>query len=291
MSAATLRLDGLLRRASGQLQAAGSPTPRLDAEVLLCHVLGVDRTWLYTWGDRPAAVLARERFESLVAARAAGQPVAYLTGEREFLGLRLATDPSTLIPRPDTETLVEAALEHAVATRGRLLDLGTGSGAIALAFASERPGWRVLGVDLRHEAVALAERNAQRLGIANVAFRQGDWFSALGERQGEAAERFALIVSNPPYLADDDPHLARGDLRFEPRSALVAGEAGLADLRRLVDQADDHLLPGGWLLLEHGAEQGMAVREALVAAGYGEVASRRDLGGHERISQGRAPAR
>jgi release factor glutamine methyltransferase len=285
----SVRLDALLARAAARLQAAGSPTARLDAEVLLCHVLGVDRTWLYTWGDRPAPTLERARFEALVAARAAGWPVAYLTGEREFWGLRLATAPSTLIPRPDTETLVEAALERAVSAVGRLLDLGTGSGAIALAFASERPGWRVLGVDIRPEAVALARRNAERHRLGNAAFRQSDWFSALGE--GEAAERFALIVSNPPYLGDDDPHLVRGDVRFEPRSALVAGEGGLADLRRLVDQARGHLLPGGWLLLEHGAEQGAAVREALMAAGYGEVASRRDLGGHERVSLGRTAGR
>ncbi|MFY0990850.1 peptide chain release factor N(5)-glutamine methyltransferase [Halomonas sp. C05BenzN] len=278
-----MRLDVLLARAAGRLQAAGSTSPRLDAEVLLCHVLGVDRTWLYTWGDREAASWARARFEALVAARAAGRPVAYLTGEREFWGLRLATDPSTLIPRPDTETLVEAALEKAAAATGRLLDLGTGSGAIALAVASERPGWRVLGVDLRPEAVALARRNAARLGIANAEFRHSDWFAAL------AGETFEIIVSNPPYVAEDDPHLAQGDLRHEPHSALVAAEQGMADLRHLVGEARDHLLPGGWLLLEHGFDQAAAVRRALVARGYEEVTSLRDLAGHERVSLGRHP--
>ncbi|PWV83063.1 peptide chain release factor N(5)-glutamine methyltransferase [Halomonas sp. A11-A] len=287
-----MRLDALLVASAARLAAAGSPTPRLDAEVLLCHLLEVDRTWLYTWGDREADPATAERFAALLARREAGEPVAYLTGEREFWGLRLATEPSTLIPRPDTETLVEAALEKAGAATGRLLDLGTGTGAIALAFASERPGWRVLGVDIRAEAVALARRNAARLAIANAEFRQSDWFAALEEgRENGVTERFDLIVSNPPYLADDDPHLARGDVRFEPVSALVADEGGLADLHHLVRTAREHLATAGWLLLEHGAEQGGAVRQALIEAGYDEVATRRDLAGLERVSLGRWPGR
>lgn len=276
-----MRLDALLIRAARRLAVAGSPSPRLDAEVLLCHALAVDRTWLYTWGDRESPGFARARFEALVAARAAGQPVAYLTGEREFWGLALATHPSTLIPRPDTETLVEAALARAQAAEGRLLDLGTGTGAIALAFASERPNWAVTGVDIRSEAVALARENAARLGLTRVTFRQSDWFSAL------PGERFTLVVANPPYIADDDPHLGQGDVRFEPRSALVAAEEGLADLYHLVRAARAHLVPGGWLLLEHGAEQGARVREALVHAGFTAVASHRDLAGHARVSLGR----
>ncbi|TDB03139.1 peptide chain release factor N(5)-glutamine methyltransferase [Halomonas marinisediminis] len=280
-----MTLDALLAHSSARLSAAGSPTARLDAEVLLCHVLGVERTWLYTWGDRRADVEAAARFRALVARREAGEPVAYLTGEREFWGLRLATDPSTLIPRPDTETLVESALSLAEEPEGKLLDLGTGSGAIALAFASERPAWRVLGLDIRPEAVALAQHNATRLALANVEFRESDWFAALKDE--ECKTRFSLIVSNPPYIAEDDPHLAMGDVRFEPRSALVADGDGLADLNHLVTMAREHLLPGGWLLLEHGWSQAAAVREALVAAGYREVASRRDLGGHERVSLGR----
>ncbi|MEQ5801676.1 peptide chain release factor N(5)-glutamine methyltransferase [Halomonas sp. H10-9-1] len=288
MAGASATLDTLLAAAAARLVAAGSPTARLDAEVLLCHVLGVERTWLYTWGDRQAEEAPARRFQALVARREAGEPVAYLTGEREFWGLALATAPSTLIPRPDTETLVAAALSLAAAPRGRLLDLGSGSGAIALAFASERPGWWVLGLELRPEAVALARHNAARHALANAEFRESDWFSALDA--GTIAEGFELIVSNPPYIAADDPHLASGDVRFEPRSALVAGDEGLADLRHLVAAARDYLLPGGWLLLEHGFRQAAAVREALVAAGYAEVASRRDLGGHERISLGRHPA-
>ncbi|MCK2182553.1 peptide chain release factor N(5)-glutamine methyltransferase [Halomonas getboli] len=279
-----MRLDLLLARAAQRLLDAGSPSARLDAEVLMCHVLEVDRTWLYTWGDREAEGDAEARFEALVAEREAGRPVAHLTGEREFWGLRLATSPTTLIPRPDTETLVEAALAVA-GESGRLLDLGTGTGAVALAFASERPGWAVTGVDLRPEAVTLATGNAERLGITNVRFLVSDWFTALDEEGGAA--RFALIVSNPPYVADDDPHLARGDVRFEPRSALVAADDGLADLRHLVVAARVYLASDGWLMLEHGAGQGAAVREALAAAGYRDVSSRRDLGGHERISLGR----
>ncbi|MGM0913994.1 MAG: peptide chain release factor N(5)-glutamine methyltransferase [Pseudomonadota bacterium] len=287
MPGGSVTLDALLAEAAVSLTAAGSPSARLDAEVLLCHVLGAERTWLYTWGDREADREATVRFRALLARRMAGEPVAYLTGEREFWGLTLATDPSTLIPRPDTETLVEAALALATAPGGRLLDLGTGSGAIALAFASERPGWHVLGLDIRPEAVALARQNAARHALANATFGESDWFAALAGQDEDA--RFDLVVSNPPYIAADDPHLAEGDVRFEPRSALVAGGEGLSDLRHLAAAAREHLLPGGWLLLEHGFRQAAAVREALAAAGYVEVASRCDLAGHERISLGRQP--
>lgn len=280
-----MTLDALLARAARRLADAGSPSARLDSEVLLGHVLGVARTWLYTWGDRAAPTLERARFEALLAARALGHPVAYLTGEREFWGLQLATSPHTLIPRPDTERLVEAALVHGVSERGRLLDLGTGTGAIALAFASERPGWSVVGIDLREEAVSLARHNAERHSLGNVDFKIGDWFAPLFDECGGRC--FDLIVSNPPYIAEDDPHLQRGDVRFEPHSALVAAEEGLAELRHLVGEARTHLLPAGWLLLEHGHGQGPAVRDALVAAGYAQVATLRDLGGHDRVSLGR----
>ncbi|SHF51939.1 [protein release factor]-glutamine N5-methyltransferase [Modicisalibacter ilicicola DSM 19980] len=279
-----MRIEQLLLQASTCLKDAGSATPRLDAELLLGHVLGRERTWLYTWSDREVAPADRRRFDALLAARVAGEPIAYLTGEREFWGLRLRTHASTLIPRPETECLVEAALARAAATRGRALDLGTGSGAIALAFASERPGWHVSGVDRIADALALARGNAARLGIANVEFLVSDWFSALSGR------RFDLILANPPYIADDDPHLDQGDVRFEPRSALVAGADGLADLRHLVVAARDHLVPGGWLLLEHGWTQGPAVSEALLRAGYEEVATLTDLAGQPRVAIGRLPA-
>ncbi|MFC3390569.1 peptide chain release factor N(5)-glutamine methyltransferase [Aidingimonas halophila] len=276
-----MSLDELLVMAGRRLDAAGSPSPRRDAEMLLCHVLGVERSWLYTWGDRASDVEVRARFEILVAARAQGRPVAYLLGYREFWGLALETSPTTLIPRPDTETLVTVSLEHGVRSRGRFLDLGCGTGAVALAFASERPQWHVLGVDVVHDAVMLAQRNAVRLGIDNADFRVSDWFASIEERE------FDVIAANPPYLSDDDPHLDHGDVRFEPRSALVASAHGLGDLRSLIARAGHHLKRKGWLFLEHGAEQGEVVRGMLLEAGYGDVVTRTDLGGRERVSGGR----
>lgn len=279
-----MTFDALLQAAARRLKEAGSASARLDAEVLLAHAIERDRTWLYTWGDRECPVWEHARFDALVAARAQGQPVAYLTGEREFWGLRLGTSKDTLIPRPDTETLVEAALARVTSPCGRLLDLGTGTGAIALAFASEQPGWQVVGVDLREEAVSLAQKNGRALAITNAEFRQSDWFSAFAQAD---TEQFDLIVSNPPYIAADDPHLHQGDVRFEPASALVAADDGLADLMHLVDTARRYLSASGWLLLEHGYRQAAAVRAALDSAGYQSVESIRDLGGHERITLGR----
>ncbi|WP_027967547.1 peptide chain release factor N(5)-glutamine methyltransferase [Halomonas halocynthiae] len=283
-----MRIDSLLTAATQKLQQAGSPSSRRDAEVLLCHVLGVGRAWLYTWGDRQVDEFVQARFDDLIVARVAGEPVAYLTGEREFWGLSLDTSSATLIPRPDTETLVEVALEKAREVGEapkRLLDLGTGTGAIALAFASEYPGWQVVGVDLNETAVLLARNNAKKNAIVNVEFLVSDWFSALGRDSADSG--FALIVSNPPYLADDDPHLSEGDVRFEPHSALVAAEQGLADLRYLVQGARQYLAGNGWLLLEHGMQQGAAVRQALSDAGFVDVASYQDLGSRERVSLGR----
>ncbi len=280
----TPTFDALLQSATARLQWAGSPTARIDAEALLSHATGHDRTWLYTWGDRRCPVWEQARFDALIAARAQGQPVAYLTGEREFWGLRLATSPQTLIPRPDTETLVEAVLARAQTSEGRLLDLGSGTGAIALAFASEKTAWQVVGADIRAEAVALAARNAHSLGIANAAFVVSDWFSAFAPPA--PATTFDIIVSNPPYIAADDPHLDVGDVRFEPRSALVADAAGMADLLHLVNAASAYLSAGGWLALEHGYQQAACVREALVQAGYQSVESVQDVGGHERVTLG-----
>ena len=191
--------------------------------------------------------------------------------------------PHTLIPRPDTELLVETALALQPASPTKVLDLGTGTGAIALALASDCPAWQVTAVDRVEEAVALAERNRQRLGLGNVQVLASHWFSNL------AGQQFDLILSNPPYIAAEDPHLVAGDVRFEPSSALVAGADGLDDLRAIVSQAPMYLLPGGWLLLEHGYDQAVAVRALLAAQGFIEIASRRDLGGHERISLGRMP--
>ena len=279
-----MTLDALLIKASQRLSAAGSASPRLDAEVLLAHCLGRDRTWLYTWGDQICDTWVQARFEALVAARAEGQPIAYLTGEREFWGLPLKTSRHTLIPRPDTETLVEAALKLAPKASGALLDMGTGTGAIALAFASERPGWEVIGVDFRHEAVKLADSNARRLSIANATFLYSHWFTALTSTAATA--RFDLIVANPPYIAENDPHLKQGDVRFEPRSALVAAEQGMADLHYLIKSARGFLHLGGYLLLEHGYSQAAVVRQAFTSAGYENVESLYDLAGQERVTLG-----
>ncbi|GGC79832.1 peptide chain release factor N(5)-glutamine methyltransferase [Vreelandella lutescens] len=283
-----MTFDALLNSAAQRLQLAGSPSPRIDAEVLMEFAAGRSRTWLYTWGDSECPTWQHARFDALVAARAQGQPVAYLTGEREFWGLPLATSPTTLIPRPDTETLVEAALARAGAPTGRLLDLGTGTGAIALAFASEKPEWEVVGADIRPEAVALATQNARSLNITNATFLVSDWFRAftLSSSSPVSCSTFEIIVSNPPYIAADDPHLGQGDVRFEPRSALVAEANGMADLLHLITQAKAHLTPGGWLALEHGYQQAPSVRQALEKAGYLSVESVQDMGGHERVTLG-----
>lgn len=257
-----------------------SPTPRLDAELLLAHALGKSRSYLHTWPERELEAEQLERYQAAIVRRQAGEPVAYILGQQGFWSLDLEVAPHTLIPRPDTELLVETALELLPATPLRVLDLGTGTGAIALALASERGGWRVTGVDRVDEAVALAERNRQRLQLSNAEFRPSQWFSAL------AGERYGLIVSNPPYIAADDRHLGEGDVRFEPASALVSGVDGLDDIRQIIAQAPQHLEPGGWLLLEHGYDQAETVRALLAGGGFVAVESRRDLGGHQRISLG-----
>lgn len=262
-------------------QLPDSPTARLDIELLLAAAIGKSRSYLHTWPERIVSSEAAATFATYLQRRSQGEPVAYILGQQGFWKLDLEVAPHTLIPRPDTELLVEVALELLPATPLQVLDLGTGSGAIALALASERGGWQVTAVDRVPEAVALAERNRQRLQLDNAKVLVSHWFHAL---QGQ---RFALIVSNPPYIAEQDPHLAAGDVRFEPSSALVAGSDGLDDLRQIITQAPQHLLPGGWLLLEHGYDQAAAVRELLARHGFEQIQSRTDLGGHERISLGR----
>ncbi len=272
-------IASLLRQAS----LPDSPSPRLDAELLLAAALGKPRSFLHTWPERVVSSEVAERYAGYLARRRAGEPVAYILGHQGFWSLDLEVAPDTLIPRPDTELLVETALALLPGASAEVLDLGTGSGAIALALGCERPGWTVTGVDRISAAVQLAERNRARLKLGNVRFLESHWFSALGE------QRFALIVSNPPYIRTQDPHLGQGDVRFEPSSALVAGDDGLDDIRQIIQGAPAHLLPGGWLLLEHGYDQAPEVRDLLARGGFARVESRRDLGGHERISLGQWP--
>ena len=260
-----------------------SPSAKLDAEWLLAAALGKPESYLRTWPEREVPAECEARFAADLARRRRGEPVAYILGRQGFWSLELEVAPHTLIPRPDTELLVETALQLLPSTAVEVLDLGTGTGAIALALAHERPTWRVIGVDRIAEAVDLAQRNAQRLRLDNAVFCESRWFSALAE------QRFALIVSNPPYIPARDPHLHEGDVRFEPSSALVAGDDGLDDIRQIIASAPNHLLSEGWLLLEHGYDQAPAVRELLAESGFVDVQSRRDFGGHERISLGCRP--
>jgi release factor glutamine methyltransferase len=259
-----------------------SDTPRLDAEILLSHLLRRSRAFLRAWPEHGLTSEQASRFEAMIQRRAAGEPVAYLPGTREFWSLDLKVTPDTLIPRPETERLVELVLERLPVNQfARVADLGTGTGAVALAIAGERPRCEVVATDRSGEALAVARGNSDRLGLTNVRMVQGDWCAALTN------ERFHVIASNPPYVRDDDPHLVRGDVRFEPRTALAAGADGLDHIRRIAAEALDHLIPGGWLLLEHGFDQGEAVASILRRAGYSDVTAYTDMGGRDRVSSGR----
>lgn len=257
-----------------------SESPKRDAEILLEHVTGKSRTYLLAFGETLLTAEQEAQLAALLARRKTGEPVAHLVGEREFWSLPLYVSAATLIPRPDTECLVEQALARLPTAACSILDLGTGTGAIALALATERPDCTVMAVDVMPDAVTLAQRNVERLGLGNVTVLQSSWFTALENRL------FALIVSNPPYIDEHDPHLAQGDVRFEPLTALVAANEGLADLDHIVTTSRQHLLPGGWLLVEHGWTQGNAVRSLFTNAGYRAVATCRDYGGNERLTLG-----
>ncbi len=274
MQIASLRQQ-LIQRFSDSDSAA------LDADCLLCAVLSCTRTYLRTWPEQELTPEQVEQAEQLAVRREQGEPVAYILGVREFWSLPLQVSPATLIPRPDTEALVEWALTL-LSDKGqgqKALDLGTGTGAIALALKSEMPALSMWALEREPAALDLARRNAARLGF-QVNFLASNWFAALNERN------FQLIVSNPPYIDAADPHLSQGDVRFEPHTALVAEEDGLADIRQIIEQAPDYLAPGGWLLLEHGWQQAEAVRELLWARGFHAVITRQDLGGQERVSGG-----
>lgn len=274
---------GELLNSLAQQFSAVSDSARVDAEVLLSFVAQKNRTWLYTWPERELTASQTRQLQALIKRRLQGEPVAYLTGEREFWSLTLQVSPDTLIPRPDTELLVEIALElfsERSHENLNIIDLGTGTGAIALAIACEQPNWRIVGLDRIPAAVELAQRNKTQLQIPNATFRESDWFSALDK------QRFDLIVSNPPYIEQQDPHLEQGDVRFEPRSALVAKDDGLLDIKNIIAQAPDFLVNQGWMLFEHGYQQADAVRNLLSERGFIAVQTRCDLAGQERATLG-----
>lgn len=260
-------------------------TPRLDAEILLMHVLGRDRAYLRAWPERAFSPEQAERFWNLIAQRVNGVPVAYLIGEREFWSRTFIVRPGVLIPRPETELLIELALDFTPPNEpADLLDLGTGSGIIAVTLAAERPLARVTATDLSAEALAIARENAARHGVNNIHFARGPWFAALPNDA-----HFDLIVSNPPYIADRDPHLQQGDLRFEPELALQSGPLGLDALTIIIQEARQRLKPGGRLLLEHGYDQAEPLAELLAQFGYADIAHYRDLQGHRRATTALRP--
>ncbi|MBS4097631.1 MAG: peptide chain release factor N(5)-glutamine methyltransferase [Sulfuricella sp.] len=273
------------QQAAIALAAALNLTPgeaRREAQILLGHALGKPRAWLIAHDREALDAGAAHIFQTLLNRRLNGEPIAYLVGEREFYGHAFKVTPAVLIPRPETELLVELALERLpVDMPARALDLGAGSGTVAVSLALARPAARVTAVELSPAALAVAQDNAQRLGAANLEFRLGFWYAPL-----EKGERFEVIVSNPPYIAADDPHLGWGDLRFEPPGALASGPDGLADIRLIVDGAPAFLAPGGWLLFEHGYDQAEACRKLLNDAGFSAVASVADLAGIERVTLG-----
>jgi release factor glutamine methyltransferase len=275
------QIGPLLRAATGRLR--GSESARLDAELLLVYTLDRPRSYVLSEPDAALSPAQTEHFAALLARRAAGEPLAYLIGEREFWALPLKLSPAVLIPRPETELLVERSLALLAAQPAAVADLGTGSGAVALALASERPSWQITATDQSVAALEVAAANARRLELHNVRFLPGSWFEPL------RGQRFALLVSNPPYVAESDPVLRSPPLTHEPREALASGADGTDALRTLIVGGREHLLPGGWLLLEHGAAQAGWVAKLLVAQGYAHVGCHQDLAGHARVTAGQAP--
>ena len=272
-------IEQLLRQASAQLDA--SPSARLDAEILFCHVLGIDRSHCHAWPEKNVATEDEQRFLELIQERQQGVPIAYLTGEKEFWSLTLHVKRGVLIPRPETELLVEQALTLIPADKAmHIADLGTGTGAIAIAIASERPHCKVSACDLNSDTLELASSNAKRLGIENIHFIQSDWCSALADNSLD------IILSNPPYIAARDPHLSQGDVRFEPETALVSGSDGLDDIRQIVQQCRRILKKDGQLFLEHGYDQENAVQQIFRDNSYSDIATHKDLGGLARVSRG-----
>lgn len=264
--------------AGADLLALSSESAKLDAQVLLLHILQKPRSYLFTWPEHALSDEQQSQFNVFIQRRLKGEPVAHITGLREFWSLSLEVNATTLIPRPDTETLVEQALEIALPATAKVLDLGTGTGAIALALGSEMPNWQITAVDRVSDAVALATRNQQRLAINNVHVKQSNWFSELH------GEKFNLIVTNPPYIESSDIHLNQGDVRFEPLSALVADDCGMSDIKQIITQSRDYLSSNGYLLIEHGFEQGEAVRHFFEIMAFVNIKTVKDLGNNDRVT-------
>ncbi|EGI74568.1 MULTISPECIES: peptide chain release factor N(5)-glutamine methyltransferase [Pseudoalteromonas] len=264
--------------AGADLLASSSESAKLDAQVLLLHILQKPRSYLFTWPEHALSDEQQSQFNVFIQRRLKGEPVAHITGLREFWSLSLEVNATTLIPRPDTETLVEQALEIALPATAKVLDLGTGTGAIALALGSEMPSWQITAVDRVSDAVALATRNQQRLAINNVHVKQSNWFSELH------GEKFNLIVTNPPYIESSDIHLNQGDVRFEPLSALVADDCGMSDIKQIITQSRDYLSSNGYLLIEHGFEQGEAVRHFFEKMAFVNIKTVKDLGNNDRVT-------
>ncbi|WP_076924830.1 peptide chain release factor N(5)-glutamine methyltransferase [Pseudoalteromonas sp. EB27] len=264
--------------AGANLLAPSSESAKLDAQVLLLHILQKPHSYLFTWPEHELNAEQQQQFNTFCQRRLNGEPVAHITGQREFWSLSLEVNATTLIPRPDTETLVEQALEVTVPATAKVLDLGTGTGAIALALGSEMPNWQITAVDRVNDAVALATRNQQRLAINNVHVKQSNWFSELH------GEKFNLIVTNPPYIESSDIHLNQGDVRFEPLSALVADDFGMSDIKQIITQSRDYLLSSGYLLIEHGFEQGEAVRHFFKKMAFVNIKTVKDFGNNDRVT-------
>lgn len=275
-------IESAVSRATLLLQSS-SDSAKLDAQVLLLDVLQKPRSYLFSWPEQKLTPQQQQLFESYCQRRLTGEPVAHITGTREFWSLPLQVNPTTLIPRPDTETLVEYTLSLPLPVAAKVLDLGTGTGAIALALASEMPLWQITGVDRVTDAVALANTNKQRLDFINVDFVQSDWFSQV------TAQKFDLIVSNPPYIEYDDIHLNQGDVRFEPLSALVADDDGMADIKYIITQARNFLTSNGYLVIEHGYQQSTKVHSFFAQMAYTNILTVKDLANNDRVTLAQWP--
>lgn len=275
-----MNISALIKDSTQRL-AEVSDTARLDAEVLLCHVLKKDRSYLISWPEKNIDATQLEQFQRLITLRQQGHPVAHLTKQKEFWSLNLQVSPDTLIPRPETELLVEQILNNYDSSRSvSLLDLGTGSGAIALAIASERPQWHITATDQSLAALNIAQDNARQLGLSNIQFKSGYWYDAITDRH------FDIIVSNPPYIASSDPHLSLGDVRFEPDTALISGQDGLDDIRHIVDHSRSYLKPDGMLIIEHGYDQKSAINTIFQNFGFIKIKQIIDLSGQARTTSG-----